>query len=1330
MPESKIQTSFAAGELSPTLYARVDIDKFQVGAALLRNFFVDWRGGASNRPGTKYVNKCAQAGARLMPFDFSTTITYMMEFGNQYIRFYTSGQPLLEPAKAVLGWTLANPGVFFIPVHGFSVGDEVVITSPNMQTLQNRQLIVGTVPDANHVTFTDLFGNAFNTTGVAFAGPMSASRIYTLVSPYVTADLFDLNFTQSADVVTIVHPNYIPRNLTRVSASQFALTADVPGAVIQPPTGLVATASVAGTQNYGYVITALNQDGSEESIMCVPAVASSKLLDQTATPAVQITLNWTAPAGFVVSAYNVYKWGPVGKTNGVPPTVFGYIGQTESTSFTDANIAADFSKVPNQFTDPFSTGQLENVTVLTGGAYTAGGTVSYVPLIITGDGAGAAGYAVVDYTTGAIVGAFLTNPGKGYTHATVTAGAGGATFSVIISPESGTYPSVVSYVQQRRAYAAATGDPQGYTMSQTGNYDNFNVSPIVEDSDAITGRLASTQVDYIRSMVPMSTGLVILTSGGAWLLSGGSPGAPLTPSSTTATRQASHGASNLPGIVWNYDILYMQQKGNTVRDLAFNFYLQSYVGNDRSYLSQHLFTNFSFIQWCAAEEPLKLIWLVRNDGVMLSLTYLPEQEVYGWAHHDTQGLFRSVATVSEGDVDAVYVIVSRYVQPGAACGSGWYDFIERFDDRKFDCTEDVWFLDCAVANEKSFPPFTIFDSGPLSTVGGNVEVCAAPSTNLYGSNGLTPPLGGIALNYVASANAPLHHTSAVFDFDGNRLYHQQAAVGGDPATNGFSLFIFNLQTRQQLFGPLAPGEFAFQTDVFCSCIGYDGNVYYATPDATNLVGQYNATTLANGTYNNTGGPTLPSPGGVIAVTDGTNQYVAVSGVNSGQFGGRSGPVFLVQMTGGMGPIIANNPFDITLPYQQFFDEAQPSITSDDIVMTRGPRGAWFCLVNGQTGGAGNFVYGLYFMQIIGGAFYKTKIGVITSAAIDAGYTVNSLNTRSAMYDETDGNLLVEWTGSNGVKHLTKINAATAAVIWNQTVGIDTVFNQSRIRHGKFFYIDTGPIMRIFNTLDGTSTTTAEAVLGLPQQFASDDNTGLYVGQVNDIGTTQWATFGPQSPTAWALPGQVVQIGCGKIEITGSMTPFEPTGTVLTPITNLIPGDPNGLAAPVPTGSYSVATPSALMTGLWHLEGKSVMAVADGNVVGPFTVTNGSITLPHPATNIVVGLDYQAQLQTLYLEMQGPNLQGKRKTIPAATLRVADSRGSKIGRSFDTSDLVEMQALMVMPGVNPMPLVTGDFREVLFSDWETNGQLCVQQDYPLPLTVLGIIPEFVRGDTAN
>ena len=89
MSDNVIQTSFAAGELAPSIYAHVDLAKYKSGAAIMRNFFVDYRSGASTRPGTKFVIQAYDSTrpVRLVSYQFSTAISYIIEFGEFYCRF-------------------------------------------------------------------------------------------------------------------------------------------------------------------------------------------------------------------------------------------------------------------------------------------------------------------------------------------------------------------------------------------------------------------------------------------------------------------------------------------------------------------------------------------------------------------------------------------------------------------------------------------------------------------------------------------------------------------------------------------------------------------------------------------------------------------------------------------------------------------------------------------------------------------------------------------------------------------------------------------------------------------------------------------------------------------------------------------------------------------------------------------------------------------------------------------------------------------------------------------------------------------------------------------
>src|SRR6516162_7080789 len=105
-----IQPSFAAGELAPTMAARVDMAKYKQGAATMRNFYVDYRSGASTRTGTRFVIQTRGKGkVRLIPFQFSVVSSYVLEFGDRYVRFISHGGAVLEPGFNIAGATNQAP---------------------------------------------------------------------------------------------------------------------------------------------------------------------------------------------------------------------------------------------------------------------------------------------------------------------------------------------------------------------------------------------------------------------------------------------------------------------------------------------------------------------------------------------------------------------------------------------------------------------------------------------------------------------------------------------------------------------------------------------------------------------------------------------------------------------------------------------------------------------------------------------------------------------------------------------------------------------------------------------------------------------------------------------------------------------------------------------------------------------------------------------------------------------------------------------------------------------------------------------------------------------
>lgn len=816
-----IKNALSAGELSPSLYGRTDLQKWTSGASTCRNFFVDYKGGVKSRAGLAYVGTCKQKG-RLnppvdLPFQFSLNQGYVLEFGNEYLRFKSNGAYITEDPIHITNISNATQAVITVPNHGYAIGDWVFITGvKGMTEFNGLTWIINNILDINTFTVTDLFGNLVDsTTFPAYINHGTSARIYELETPYQTDDLPYLKYTQSADTMTLTCVNananveYPSYSLERFGVADWSLTQEVFGAVISPPQNLVVTAQSSDipTTWYSYTVTAVDSDTGEESIASdIVNIQNNDI----ALSAGSNTLVWDQVDG--ADSYNIYAATPSYSVTTPISSIFGFVGASLGPNFVDTNIQPDFSTVPPSHSNPFDRGSITEVKVTAGGINYSQETVSWS--VSTSTGTGFDGFPIVG--NGSVIGFIITDPGKGYkpsdtitfsdsgggiakglytvssnanagdkiflnnirqewvdfndsltageirigstqalslqslvdqlnassdinltcatytfdpTHLyvsyktpgtvgnafflsdvapagwvrsapTLTGGGvvgSGATAKLVVGKSSGTYPGVCAYFQQRRVYASSLNKPDTYWMSQPGLFLNMDSSIPVTDGDSITGTPWAQQINGIQFLVPMPGGLVVLTGKGAWQLNGGQQAA-ITPSNQDAVPQAYNGCnSTVQPIVNNYDIIYVQSKGSILRDLSYNFFTNIYTGTDLTILSNHLFTGFQSLRMAYAEEPYKLIWVVRNDGTLLCLTYMKEQEVFAWTRHDTNGRFVSVCSVTEPPVDAVYVITKRFIQ------STPYYYSERMDNRIWANVEQSFCVDAGLMTPITYP---------------------------------------------------------------------------------------------------------------------------------------------------------------------------------------------------------------------------------------------------------------------------------------------------------------------------------------------------------------------------------------------------------------------------------------------------------------------------------------------------------------------------------------------------------------------------------------------------------------------------------------------------
>lgn len=698
MSNDVVKFAFIAGELSPTLFGRTDLTKFDLGMAEAKNFFVDYRGGLSSRPGTRFMEHIYldTLNTRMVPFSFAPDDedTYIIVFGDDYISFLQGGNYVLEDSNPITGVTQASAGVVTSTAHGLTSGRWVKIsgivgmTALNGKTFEVRSPATNTfqlysVPDGLPVDTSAM---------TAYASGGIIEPVYRIVSPYGQEFLDGLYFDQYRDRLRITSKDFAIRDLTRIDHDNWTLAVASISPYEDGPVIIASSVSAAGSAETIFSVTKVLPDGTESALGNLVKISS--MVNYPVTEG-SVSISWTAETD--AEYYNVYR-SIVSVTETLSfGSELGYVGRTRGTKFTDPNIIPDFGRVPPTNYDPFEPGAITSITITAdGSAYTYASTVSAVGAGATGTGF--VGQVIVD-DTGQIVNVIIKNGGSGYAApvAISFAGAGtGATATAEVRALTGTYPALSAIFQQRQVFAASEEAPITIWGSQYKRFENFNYSDLVLDSDSYEMGLDTAGIAPIKHLSTTRGGMLAMTQEAVWLLNGGSADKPLTPTNALADPQTYTGVSDLVPIRVGSSLLYVEGKGYAVRTLEYNEYGRVYTGTDRSILANHLFgAGKELVRWGYQESPFKTVWCVRADGIMLAFTIVSEEEVFAWTPCETRGKFTDLVVVREGNSDVVYVTVQRFIN---GC---WSKFIERMDLRQFRNVEDAWCVDCGLSLDGS-----------------------------------------------------------------------------------------------------------------------------------------------------------------------------------------------------------------------------------------------------------------------------------------------------------------------------------------------------------------------------------------------------------------------------------------------------------------------------------------------------------------------------------------------------------------------------------------------------------------------------------------------------
>lgn len=509
---------------------------------------------------------------------------------------------------------------------------------------------------------TDSGGTTQPGTDATIWAELPADGTYEIPTPYAAADLFGIHYAQSADVLTLVHPGYPPAELRRLGATSWTLTPIAFGPPLATPTGVAAVASP------GFLAQVASISSANPSLITTVSNHTLAMGDGV------YLANISNGSNQVLDGFYLVDKVPVDGTGALIPNEL-YLSDYSGNNFTVASYhATDGSKpvtiqlgtkifnITNQYavqaiaSDGVSASALSAAASILNNLDVPGSynTISWQAV------ANAATYNVYKLFNGlwGYIGntqalSFVDDniaPDMG-----IVPGTPDAVFT-----KAGDYPGAVCYFEQRRCFAGTDNGPDNAWMSNSGTESMFNYSLPSLATDRIAFRVAALKADQIQHLVPMLQ-LIMLTSETEFALVPVNSDA-ITPSSISVKPQSYIGANAVQPSVINTSMVYASARGGHVRELGYAWTVNGYMTGDLSLRAAHLFDNLTVLDQAYSKSPRPIVWFVSSNGNLLGLTYIPEEQLGAWHHHDTDGSFESICCVSEGAEDVLYAVINRKIQ--------------------------------------------------------------------------------------------------------------------------------------------------------------------------------------------------------------------------------------------------------------------------------------------------------------------------------------------------------------------------------------------------------------------------------------------------------------------------------------------------------------------------------------------------------------------------------------------------------------------------------------------------------------------------------------------
>ncbi len=685
MPVGDIhQTNFTGGELSPKLSAHVDFEKYQDGLELCQNFIVNPQGGVIRRGGTGFAAEARDSTqkSRLIPFVASAANNYMLEFADQWIRFYQDNIQV-QNAQGTVSTAL------------FTGGDAVVTIGAHTYETGSTIVVAGITPSGYNGTFVltdvdpDRIRYAVGADPGAYVSGGTADGVLEIASPYLEAQLPPIKEAQSADTMYLSHNLHGPRKLIRHSATDWSinqitfldgpyLNENVSETTLQP-------SAVSGTS----VIT-----------LAGAAITSITRVLQIATVTTTLAHNLrTGDRVTIVGAVETEYNRSNAEITVTSATVFTYVVTGAPTTPATGTITLRIFEFVA--TDVGRSIRIRNSAVW--------------------------GYGIITVFTDAVTVTVETR--RDFTATTAT-----NRWQLGAWSDTTGFPRAVSLFQNRLFFGGNTFQPSTWWASVSGDFENMQpndeTSEAVTADDAVVITLTSQQVNTIIWMVD-GRFLLIGASEQVFSAQGGDTTKAITATSVPEIRNAAYfGADGtVRPVRIGDDVLYVQGSARKVRAINFNFDSDGFQADDVTLLADHIGLT-GIVDATYQDTPNSVYWGVRVDGVLIGVTFNRAQKIAAWHRHIPGGVFgtgnaivETVGVISTATHDQVWVIVKRTIN---SVTRRFVEFMEREYEDTTIARNDAHLVDSGIRFSGGAPATII--TGLTHLEGETVEVYADGAT--------------------------------------------------------------------------------------------------------------------------------------------------------------------------------------------------------------------------------------------------------------------------------------------------------------------------------------------------------------------------------------------------------------------------------------------------------------------------------------------------------------------------------------------------------------------------------------------------------------------------